>query len=73
MHAPPVTPLPQVDMRAEVAVLSRNVLMQGDESSLTSMYGMQMLISSPPSIPQAVVQLQNVEVRRSGQAFRLGR
>ena len=73
MRAPPVTPLPQVDMRAEVAVLSRNVLMQGDESSLTSMYGMQMLISSPPSIPKAVVQLQNVEVRRSGQAFRLGR
>ena len=60
-------------MRAEVAVLSRNVLMQGDESSLTSMYGMQMLISSPPSIPKAVVQLQNVEVRRSGQAFRRGR
>lgn len=73
MRAPPVTPLPQVDMRAEVAVLSRNVLMQGDESSLTTMYGMQMLISSPPSIPKAVVQLQNVEVRRSGQAFRLGR
>jgi hypothetical protein len=28
-------------MRAEVAVLSRNVVLQGDESSAASMYGMQ--------------------------------
>jgi hypothetical protein len=69
----PCAALLQVDMRAEVAVLSRNVVLQGDEASAVSMYGMQMLISTPPSKPRAVVQLQNLEVRRSGQAFRLGR
>jgi hypothetical protein len=71
--SPPSPPAPQLDMRAEVAVLSRNVVIQGDKDSEVTMYGAQMLTSTPPSLAKARVQLQNVELTRTGQAFRLGR
>jgi hypothetical protein len=60
-------------MRAEVAVLTRNVVFQGDESSAATLFGAQMLVNTPRGLPRAVLQLQNVELRRTGQAFKLAR
>ena len=37
------------------------------------MYGMQIMVNSPSYLPRALLQLDNVEVTQSGQAFRLGR
>jgi len=59
------------DMRSEVAVISRDVVIQGDEESTGWRYGVQIL--STAFSPGGNVRLQDVEVRRSGQAFRLGR
>eukprot|EP00899_Mesostigma_viride_P025002 jgi/Mesvir1/5687/Mv15702-RA.1 len=60
------------DTRAQVGVLSRNVVFQGDEQSVADQYGFHMLIHSKGD-DTSVVRLDNVEVRRAGQAFRLGR
>ncbi len=62
-----------LDMRAEVAVLTRNILLTGDADSAKYMYGMQIMVNSPSYLPRALIQLDNVEVTQSGQAFRLGR
>jgi hypothetical protein len=63
-----------LDMRAEVAVLSRSVVLQGDEGSAATMYGAHVLLSTPKQkkVRGAVV-LEDVELRRMGQAFRMGR
>jgi hypothetical protein len=68
-----VPSLPQVDMRAEVAVLSRNVVIQGDEDSAATLFGAQLLVNTPRGLPRAQLQLDNVELRRTGQAFKLAR
>ncbi|GIM05166.1 hypothetical protein Vretimale_9611 [Volvox reticuliferus] len=64
------TPL---DMRAEVAVLTRNIVLQGDYTSARNQYGVQVMVSSPKSLPRALVRFDNIEITQSGQAFRLGR
>ncbi|GLI70486.1 hypothetical protein VaNZ11_015368 [Volvox africanus] len=61
----PALPL---DMRAMVAVLSRNVRVRGDETSVDTMYGAQMFIHTPADLPRAVVQLSDVEFVHMGQA-----
>ncbi|GAQ89759.1 hypothetical protein KFL_005590010 [Klebsormidium nitens] len=66
-----------VDMRAEVAVLSRNVVFEGannpeDGPWEMNMYGAHIMVHSPGD-DSAVARLANVEVRNAGQAFRLGR
>ncbi len=60
-------------MRAEVAVLSRNIVIQGDEESAATLFGAQLLVHTPRGLPRAQLQLENVELRRTGQAFRLAR
>ncbi|GIL74261.1 hypothetical protein Vretifemale_4328 [Volvox reticuliferus] len=60
----PALPL---DMRAVVAVLSRNVRVRGDETSIDTMYGAQMFVHTPDYLPRAVVQLSNVEFVHMGQ------
>ena len=37
------------------------------------MYGGQVVVHSPPSLPRARLRLDNVELTRMGQAFRMGR
>ncbi|GIL42086.1 hypothetical protein Vafri_130 [Volvox africanus] len=61
----PALPL---DMRGFVAVLSRNVRVRGDETSVDTMYGAQMFVHTPDYLPRAVVQLSDVEFVHMGQA-----
>ncbi|KAJ9512732.1 hypothetical protein QJQ45_019041, partial [Haematococcus lacustris] len=64
-----------IDMRAEVAVLSRRIVIEGDDiDSERWLYGGQIMVNTPRSSPvRAQLQLEQVELRRMGQAFRLGR
>jgi hypothetical protein len=68
-----------IDMRAEVALLTRNVIVQGDENSETQQYGshimltaMNMNMNTNSNIITSG-KLSYIEVRRAGQAFQLGR
>jgi hypothetical protein len=56
-----------VDMRAEVAVLTRNVVIEGDDASEAALYGGHILVNTPRSRPRAQLQLQQIELRRMGQ------
>uniref|UniRef100_A0A383WCP6 Fibrocystin-L n=1 Tax=Tetradesmus obliquus TaxID=3088 RepID=A0A383WCP6_TETOB len=62
-----------LDMRAEVAVLNRNVRLMGDPSSPETLYGAQVMVSTPARRPRAILRFTHVEVQWGGQAFRLGR
>ncbi|KAG2491954.1 hypothetical protein HYH03_009686 [Edaphochlamys debaryana] len=62
-----------LDMRAEVAVLTRNILFTGDWDSRKYMYGATIMVNTPSYLPRALLRFDNVEVTQSGQAFRLGR
>jgi hypothetical protein len=62
-----------LDMRAEVAVLTRNILLQGDYSSAKYQYGVQVMVNTPSYLPKGLVRFDNIEIAQSGQAFRLGR
>jgi hypothetical protein len=57
-----------VDMRVEVGLLTRNVVIQGDEGSTQQLYG-----AHVASMHGAALRLSGVEIRRCGQAFVLGR
>ncbi len=57
-----------VDMRVEAGLLSRNVIIQGDEGSTQQLYGVHVA-----SMHGAALRLSGVEIRRCGQAFILGR
>ena len=46
---------------------------QGDADSERFMYGGQVVVHTPPGLPRAQLRLDNVELARMGQAFRLGR
>ena len=63
----------EVDMRAEVACLTRNVRVRGDESSAELQWGATMMVHSPNGNDSAVARLSNVECEHCGQAFNLGR
>ncbi|KXZ43941.1 hypothetical protein GPECTOR_77g37 [Gonium pectorale] len=65
--------LAPLDMRAEVGVLTRNVVLMGDWTSEANMYGVQVMAYSPPYLPRALIRFDNIEVTQSGQAYRLGR
>ncbi len=58
----------QVDMRVEVGLLTRNVVVQGDEGSTRQLYGVHMV-----SMHGSGLKVSGVEIRRCGQAFVLGR
>ncbi|EFJ47175.1 hypothetical protein VOLCADRAFT_92352 [Volvox carteri f. nagariensis] len=62
-----------LDMRAEVAVLTRNIVLQGDYTSAKYQYGVQVMVNTPSYLPKGVVRFDNIEITQSGQAFRLGR
>ena len=57
-----------VDMRVEAGLLSRNVVIQGDEGSTQQLYGVHVA-----AMHGATLRLSGVEIRRCGQAFVLGR
>ena len=57
-----------VDMRAEVALLSRNVTIQGDENSIEDGYGAHTMI-----MDGAAMHIDGAELTRMGQAGELGR
>jgi hypothetical protein len=55
------------------AALHRNVRLMGDASSPASLYGAQVMVSTPARRPRAILRFTHVEVQWAGQAFRLGR
>jgi hypothetical protein len=63
----------EVDLRAEVAVLDRNVKVQGDPSSADTRWGATMMLHSPGGNDSTVGRFSNVECAQCGQAFNLGR
>jgi hypothetical protein len=63
----------EVDLRAEVALLDRNVKVRGDESSLDTRWGATMMLHSPGGNDSTVGRFSNVECAQCGQAFNLGR
>jgi G8 domain len=54
-----------VDMRAEVAVLSRDIVIEGDEESAQYMFGATVMLSSPrlPQFGQSNMWLEQIEAR----------
>jgi hypothetical protein len=57
-----------VDMRAEVAVLSRNVVVQGDEESVKHMHGAQISVLGATADGATSLRLDSVQIRSGGQA-----
>ena len=57
-----------VDMRAQVAILSRNIVIQGDEQSEPQQYGSHLMMMAG-----SIMRVENIEARRCGQSFNLGR
>jgi len=62
----------EIDMRAEVGLLSRNVVYQGDENSEPNQYGATIFLHSIGD-DSLKARLSYVEFRNMGQAFKLGR
>jgi hypothetical protein len=48
-------------------------MLQGDADSTLNMYGGRVVVHSPLSLPRAQLRMDNVELTRMGQAFRMGR
>lgn len=62
-----------IDMRAEVALLSRNVVVRGDpDSSALNQYGATIFLHSVGD-NSLVARLNNIEMTQMGQAFKVGR
>lgn len=62
-----------IDMRAEVALLSRNVVFRGDPaSSSLNQYGATIFLHSVGD-NSLVARLNNIEMFQMGQAFKVGR
>eukprot|EP00878_Enallax_costatus_P024164 GHUV01025763.1.p1 GENE.GHUV01025763.1~~GHUV01025763.1.p1 ORF type:complete len:516 (+),score=80.92 GHUV01025763.1:1100-2647(+) len=64
-----------LDMRAEVIVLERNIVIQGDPTTSSTMFGGHVMStwSKSPWASYPTMQLSNVELRQMGQAFQMGR
>ena len=67
-----------LDMRAEVGVLTRNIVFKGDDTSIVDNFGGCIMIG--PTQPgtkeepsKGNIQLSNIEVKNAGQIFRLAR
>ncbi len=58
----------QVDMRAEVGLLSKNITIQGDESSVSNGFGGHIM-----SMNNSVMNASNIELFRMGQKSKIGR
>ena len=61
-----------IEVRAEVGLLSRNVVIQGDQDSVSRQFGATVMMFSPGD-ESLTARIENIEVRRAGQAHRLGR
>eukprot|EP00340_Litonotus_pictus_P012293 CAMPEP_0170537490 /NCGR_PEP_ID=MMETSP0209-20121228/102744_1 /TAXON_ID=665100 ORGANISM="Litonotus pictus, Strain P1" /NCGR_SAMPLE_ID=MMETSP0209 /ASSEMBLY_ACC=CAM_ASM_000301 /LENGTH=2876 /DNA_ID=CAMNT_0010838997 /DNA_START=139 /DNA_END=8769 /DNA_ORIENTATION=- len=63
-----------LDMRAEVGLLNRNVLIQGDKASERTQYGFHQLITASRKNMEktGLARISYVELFRGGQAFQLG-
>ena len=57
-----------VDLRVEVALLSRNVVVRGDDASDSQQYGAHTMMT-----PGGIMRIENAEFTRCGQGFNLGR
>lgn len=62
-----------LEMRAEVGLLTRNVVIQGDESSEKTKYGVHIIIHSRTGDDKSIGRITYAEVRRAGQAYNVGR
>jgi hypothetical protein len=63
----------EIEMRAEVGLLTRNILFQGDhETSLMNQYGATIMLHSPGD-ESVVGRVEYMEFFNVGQAFQLGR
>eukprot|EP00007_Cunea_sp_BSH-02190019_P009900 CAMPEP_0174228976 /NCGR_PEP_ID=MMETSP0417-20130205/58_1 /TAXON_ID=242541 /ORGANISM="Mayorella sp, Strain BSH-02190019" /LENGTH=3668 /DNA_ID=CAMNT_0015306471 /DNA_START=321 /DNA_END=11327 /DNA_ORIENTATION=- len=62
----------ELNLRAEVGLLSRNVVVRGDDSSAAAQFGGQIMLHSEGD-DSSVGRLSYVEARDMGQAFKLGR
>jgi hypothetical protein len=62
----------EIDMRAEVGLLSRNVKFQGDSKSEEMAYGATVFLHSMGD-DSLTARLENIEFTNMGQAFKLGR
>jgi len=62
-----------IEMRAEVGLLTRNVVIQGDSTSEQNQYGVHIMAFSPDGNDSSVTRVSYTEIRQSGQAFNLGR
>ena len=57
-----------VDMRCEIGLLSRNVIIQGDDKSDGQLFGVHTV-----AMMSGIYRIENTEVRRCGQSFNFGR
>ena len=57
-----------VDMRAQVAILSRNIVIQGDSTSQPQQYGSHVMMMAG-----SIMRVENIETRHCGQGYNLGR
>ena len=57
-----------VDLRVEVAILSRNIIIQGDSDSDAQQYGAHTMMT-----PGGIMRIENAEFTKCGQGFNLGR
>eukprot|EP00361_Fabrea_salina_P003869 CAMPEP_0202427040 /NCGR_PEP_ID=MMETSP1345-20130828/1320_1 /ASSEMBLY_ACC=CAM_ASM_000843 /TAXON_ID=342563 /ORGANISM="Fabrea Fabrea salina" /LENGTH=3382 /DNA_ID=CAMNT_0049037631 /DNA_START=76 /DNA_END=10221 /DNA_ORIENTATION=+ len=62
----------QIDMRAEVGLLSRNVKIRGSEEGLDEEHGVHIMLFSPGD-ESVVGRVEYAEIFNAGQAFTLGR
>ena len=62
-----------IEMRAEVGLLTRNIVYQGDpETTLINQYGAHMMVHADGS-ETVIARIEYVEFYNVGQAFQLGR
>ena len=63
-----------IDMRAEVGLISRNIIIQGDEQSSKTEYGFHSLVTSGKKNSEltGIARMSYVQLFRGGQAFQLG-
>ena len=59
-------------IRAEVALLTRNIVFQGDSNSESTLFGAHLMLHSSGD-DSLTGRIENVEFRQVGQAFQLGR
>jgi hypothetical protein len=58
----------EVDMRYEIGLLTRNVVVQGDDNSYKQQFGGHIM-----SLSNAIMRVENIEMRHMGQSNNLGR